>query len=53
MTSTCLTVAIPYVNAAPHIGYAYELVLAIYAPAPAGPAPATRYGSWAAPTITR
>lgn len=28
MTSTYLTVAIPYVNAAPHIGYAYELVLA-------------------------
>ena len=28
MTSTYLTVAIPYVNAAPHLGYAYELVLA-------------------------
>jgi methionyl-tRNA synthetase len=28
MTSTYLTVAIPYVNAAPHIGYGYELVLA-------------------------
>lgn len=28
MTSTYLTVAIPYVNAAPHPGYAYELVLA-------------------------
>jgi methionyl-tRNA synthetase len=28
MSSTYLTVAIPYVNAAPHLGYAYELVLA-------------------------
>ncbi|MHB8340031.1 MAG: methionine--tRNA ligase [Mycobacteriales bacterium] len=28
MASTYLTVAIPYVNAAPHLGYAYELVLA-------------------------
>ncbi len=28
MTSTYLTVAIPYVNAAPHLGYAYGLVLA-------------------------
>ncbi len=28
MTSTYVTVAIPYVNAAPHLGYAYELVLA-------------------------
>lgn len=28
MTTTYLTVAIPYVNAAPHLGYAYELVLA-------------------------
>lgn len=28
MTTTYLTVAIPYVNAAPHVGYAYELVLA-------------------------
>jgi methionyl-tRNA synthetase len=28
MTSTYLTVAIPYVNARPHLGYAYELVLA-------------------------
>jgi methionyl-tRNA synthetase len=28
MPSTYLTVAIPYVNAAPHLGYAYELVLA-------------------------
>jgi methionyl-tRNA synthetase len=27
MTSTYLTVAIPYVNAAPHIGYACELIL--------------------------
>src|SRR5262245_15623215 len=27
-TSTYVTVAIPYVNAAPHLGYAYELVLA-------------------------
>jgi methionyl-tRNA synthetase len=27
-TSTYLTVAIPYVNADPHLGYAYELVLA-------------------------
>lgn len=27
MASTYLTVAIPYVNAAPHLGYAYELVL--------------------------
>lgn len=26
MRTTCLTVAIPYVNAAPHLGYAYELV---------------------------
>ena len=32
MQSTYLTVAIPYVNAEPHLGYAYELVLAdIYA----------------------
>lgn len=28
MVSTYLTVAIPYVNAEPHLGYAYELVLA-------------------------
>jgi methionyl-tRNA synthetase len=28
MASTYLTVAIPYVNAAPHLGYAYELILA-------------------------
>ncbi len=28
MASTYLTVAIPYVNGAPHLGYAYELVLA-------------------------
>ncbi|MDY7100047.1 MAG: methionine--tRNA ligase [Actinomycetota bacterium] len=28
MTTTYLTVAIPYVNAQPHLGYAYELVLA-------------------------
>jgi methionyl-tRNA synthetase len=28
VTSTYVTVAIPYVNAAPHLGYAYELVLA-------------------------
>jgi methionyl-tRNA synthetase len=28
MSTTYLTVAIPYVNAAPHLGYAYELVLA-------------------------
>ena len=28
MTTTYVTVAIPYVNAAPHLGYAYELVLA-------------------------
>ena len=28
MTSTYVTVAIPYVNAEPHLGYAYELVLA-------------------------
>ena len=28
MSSSYLTVAIPYVNAAPHLGYAYELVLA-------------------------
>ena len=28
MTTTYLTVAIPYVNADPHLGYAYELVLA-------------------------
>ena len=28
MASTYLTVAIPYVNAAPHLGYSYELVLA-------------------------
>lgn len=28
MTTTYLTVAIPYVNAEPHLGYAYELVLA-------------------------
>lgn len=28
MASTYLTVSIPYVNAAPHLGYAYELVLA-------------------------
>src|SRR5690606_12834603 len=33
MTTTYVTVAIPYVNADPHIGYAYELVQAdIYAP---------------------
>ncbi|MCP3854757.1 MAG: methionine--tRNA ligase [Actinomycetia bacterium] len=32
MSSTYVTVAIPYVNADPHLGYAYELVLAdIYA----------------------
>jgi methionyl-tRNA synthetase len=32
MTTTYLTVAIPYVNASPHLGYAYELVEAdIYA----------------------
>jgi methionyl-tRNA synthetase len=32
MTTTYLTVAIPYVNAAPHLGYAYELVEAdVYA----------------------
>ena len=32
MASTYVTVAIPYVNAAPHLGYAYELVQAdIYA----------------------
>lgn len=32
MTSTYVTVAIPYVNAGPHLGYAYELVQAdIYA----------------------
>src|SRR5690606_37531767 len=32
MTTTYVTVAIPYVNADPHIGYAYELVQAdIYA----------------------
>lgn len=28
MTTTYVTVAIPYVNAEPHLGYAYELVLA-------------------------
>lgn len=28
MTTSFLTVAIPYVNAEPHLGYAYELVLA-------------------------
>src|SRR5438067_305694 len=28
MTSTYVTVAIPYVNADPHLGYAYELVQA-------------------------
>lgn len=28
MTTNFLTVAIPYVNAEPHLGYAYELVLA-------------------------
>jgi methionyl-tRNA synthetase len=28
MTSTYVTVAIPYVNASPHLGYAYELVQA-------------------------
>ncbi|HET6874920.1 MAG TPA: methionine--tRNA ligase [Acidimicrobiales bacterium] len=28
MASTYITVAIPYVNGAPHLGYAYELVLA-------------------------
>jgi methionyl-tRNA synthetase len=28
VTTTYLTVAIPYVNAEPHLGYAYELVLA-------------------------
>lgn len=28
MTPNFLTVAIPYVNAKPHLGYAYELVLA-------------------------
>jgi methionyl-tRNA synthetase len=28
MTTTYVTVAIPYVNSAPHLGYAYELVLA-------------------------
>lgn len=28
MTANFLTVAIPYVNADPHLGYAYELVLA-------------------------
>lgn len=28
MTTSYLTVAIPYVNAEPHLGYAYELVLA-------------------------
>jgi methionyl-tRNA synthetase len=28
MTTTYVTVAIPYVNAAPHLGYGYELVLA-------------------------
>jgi methionyl-tRNA synthetase len=28
VTTTYVTVAIPYVNAAPHLGYAYELVLA-------------------------
>jgi methionyl-tRNA synthetase len=28
MTTSYLTVAIPYVNAAPHLGYAYELVAA-------------------------
>jgi methionyl-tRNA synthetase len=28
VTTTYVTVAIPYVNAAPHVGYAYELVLA-------------------------
>jgi methionyl-tRNA synthetase len=28
MTTTYVTVAIPYVNAAPHLGYAYELVQA-------------------------
>ena len=26
MTTTYVTVAIPYVNAAPHLGYAFELV---------------------------
>ncbi|MFZ2059010.1 MAG: methionine--tRNA ligase [Acidimicrobiales bacterium] len=32
MTTTYLTVAIPYVNASPHLGYAYELVEAdVYA----------------------
>jgi methionyl-tRNA synthetase len=32
MTTTYVTVAIPYVNAAPHLGYAYELVQAdVYA----------------------
>ena len=32
MTITYVTVAIPYVNAAPHLGYAYELVQAdVYA----------------------
>jgi methionyl-tRNA synthetase len=32
MTTTYVTVAIPFVNAAPHLGYAYELVLAdVYA----------------------
>ncbi len=27
--STFITVAIPYVNATPHLGYAYELIEAI------------------------
>ena len=50
--TTYVTVAIPYVNAAPHLGYAYELVDAdVYARARRPPA--TTSASSAAPTTTR
>jgi methionyl-tRNA synthetase len=32
--TTYVTVAIPYVNANPHLGYAYELVLRYLRPGP-------------------
>ena len=52
MSTTYVTVAIPYVNADPHLGYAYELVAGRHLrPAP-GASPATTCASSAAPTTT-
>ncbi len=49
--TTYVTVAIPYVNANPHLGYVYELVLAdVYARTRRLAGDAVRF--WAAPTTT-